>query len=429
MKKDKFNSKLREFARSLSPSTSEQELVSEIYQSFNDLFGTDNCIQIGSYPRFTSITPIHDLDILYITGEWNENEHTPSETLQRLYDQIINDHTSPVGYEKKVSLQIHSVTVEFLKNDEVKLSVDIVPAYSHLMNEFDQDMYKVPEIIREKDHDKRKDLQWDASNADAWIHSDPRGYIKVATEVGENSDFRKTVKLIKKWKNSLREKTRDSIKLKSFHLEQIVTEHFRNNKELTVFDGIFDFFVNLEENIEKPQITDRADSNKFIDEYLNDFSEEDKMKILQARDYFLITLENVEEDDDISLLFENVNFYKRYPSEMFLFDQKIPVLTEQTMCIVCENKTTNKILDAMGFVKRENHLSFKQFMPPENCWFKWKVKNDNNSPEPRGEISDHSTLNNPEKVAYVGNHYVECYAIRDDVCIAVSRQRVTNRNS
>ena len=66
MKKDKFNAKFREYARTLSPQQSERDFIGKIYQSFNDLLGVNNCIQIGSYPRFTAITPVHDLDILYV---------------------------------------------------------------------------------------------------------------------------------------------------------------------------------------------------------------------------------------------------------------------------------------------------------------------------------------------------------------------------
>ena len=73
MKKYKFNTKFREYAKTLSPNPDEQKLVDGIYQSFNELFGINNCIQIGSYPRHTSITPIHDLDILYILGDCDEN--------------------------------------------------------------------------------------------------------------------------------------------------------------------------------------------------------------------------------------------------------------------------------------------------------------------------------------------------------------------
>lgn len=59
MKKDEFNIKLRDFAKTLSPTSNERELISKIYQSFSDLLGENNCIQIGSYPRLTAITPVH----------------------------------------------------------------------------------------------------------------------------------------------------------------------------------------------------------------------------------------------------------------------------------------------------------------------------------------------------------------------------------
>ena len=69
MKKNDINVKFREHARKLSPSTEEQELISDIYQSYNDLLGNDKCIQVGSYPRFTAISPIHDLDLIYFLGD------------------------------------------------------------------------------------------------------------------------------------------------------------------------------------------------------------------------------------------------------------------------------------------------------------------------------------------------------------------------
>ncbi|MCX8485956.1 MAG: hypothetical protein ORN53_02045, partial [Crocinitomicaceae bacterium] len=52
---------------------------------------------------------------------------------------------------------------------------------------------------------------------------------------------------------------------------------------------------------------------------------------------------------------------------------------------------------------------------------KWKVKNDNNSPEPRGEITDNTTSQITEKTAYKGRHFVECYAIKDGICVAKDR--------
>jgi len=61
--------------------------------------------------------------------------------------------------------------------------------------------------------------------------------------------------------------------------------------------------------------------------------------------------------------------------------------------------------------------------------YKWKVKNDDDSREPRGEITDHNTLRDPEHTKYRGNHYVECYAIRGWVCIGRSHQNVVLETS
>ena len=86
MTKDKFNTKLRELSRTLSPKREDRKLVKKIYKSLNHLLGINNCIQIGSYPRHTAITPIHDLDMLYSLGKWNEQEHEPPCRNARIHD-------------------------------------------------------------------------------------------------------------------------------------------------------------------------------------------------------------------------------------------------------------------------------------------------------------------------------------------------------
>lgn len=429
MTKDKFNSKLREYSKTLSPNDKERDLVGKIYQSFNDLFGVNNCIQIGSYPRFTAITGFHDLDILYILGSWDENNHTPTQILKKLNDQINVDYVNPTDYTRKVSLQTHSVTVEFYQNSELILSVDIVPAYSYAKNEYNQDVYKVPEVIKEKDHIKRNALIWDATNSHSWINSDPRGYIEVSKNINQNNnDFRKTVKSIKVWKNNLEEATKGKVKFKSFHIEQVITKFFQGNREIEIFDAVFRFFIELPNIINNPnQITDRANADKFIDDYIADLIPEQKEKIIWARDGFLINLENIKENGNVADLFTDISFYKRSSSEQFLFDENIPILKEETIGIVCKDTLTQRILGALGFANHNTKLSFKEFMPPKDTWFKWKVKNDNRCQEPRGEITDHSTKNPIETVSYIGDHYVECFAIRNGVCVASAMQNVRYR--
>ena len=326
MIKSNFNSILREYAKTLSPKTIERDLIDKIYGSFNELFGASNCILIGSYPRLTAITPVHDLDILYIVGTWDENNHLPSAELQKLLDQIGNDYVNPTSYILKKSLQTHSVTVEFFSGSEPILSIDIVPAYTYGKNEFGQNTYRVPEVIKEKFHAKRRDLYAKLLSEHkemSWINSDPRGYIKVATDVGQNSDFRKTVKLVKKWKNNLCDED-EKLKLKSFHLEQVIIKIFQQNQDIKMFDAISIFFYDLPTVVNNPnKIADRANADKYIDDYLAKFTEEEKDKIKQARDGFLIKLELLKESDSVKSLFE-IFFYKQYNFFLYkLYDYEL----------------------------------------------------------------------------------------------------------
>jgi hypothetical protein len=232
MKRSEFNNKLREYAQSLSPRESERDLIRKIYQSFNDLLGSTNCIQIGSYPRFTAVTPVKDLDILYILGVWKEDEHDPKQKLEELRDLLSRSYENPTEYRLRIEIQSHSVTVEYLDDGEKIFSVDIVPAFSHLKNDFDLDMYMVPEILKKERGDTRKvfynELKVNSKEMD-WIASDPRGYIKVATETDETSrgDFRKAVKMLKKWRKDLEDIDRNVFVLSCFQIFYRVRRHFR----------------------------------------------------------------------------------------------------------------------------------------------------------------------------------------------------------
>jgi hypothetical protein len=437
MNKSEFNIKFREYARTLSPKLQERDLISKIYQSFNDLFGINNCIQIGSYPRFTAITPVHDLDLLYFLGNWDENSHNPSTVLQNLYAKINNDYNNPTPYKINISQQTHSVTVLFLDNEEEIISVDIVPAYFFSKNEFNDDTYKVPEVIRKKHGNGRSEYYQKLLQEHkemAWITSDPKGYIKIASDTDKitSGEFRKSVKIIKAWKNNLTSKNLD-LKLKSFHLEQVITNYFQKNKNLEIFDIIFNFFVELPDILNKPnQISDRANSDKFIDDYLQNFTEEQKEKIVQARDCFLIKLEKFSEDDNIHNLL-SICFYKRFSaSEQFLFDFSIPCLIDNDYFFrICGEVQIRSggfreyILDKIGVITIDRKIKFRiSGNAPSVDLFKWKVKNDNSSEQPRGEITDHHTLRDIEETKFNGNHYVECYAILNNVCVAKARQNV-----
>lgn len=224
MRKNELNNLLREFSKKhLSPTQSEQALISRIYTAFKEALG-GSTLMIGSFARYTANRPIHDLDILYIDGKFDPSNLHPESILAALKKKIETNFKNPTQYEFKISLQTHSITVSFLEKGEEFFSVDVVPALtSGILNEFKEDIYWVPEILRFGPRQRR--IQYPLlseslkNESDWWIKSDPRGYITAAGNMNkENPDFRKATKIIKAWKHQCKEKLGE-FKLKSFHIE------------------------------------------------------------------------------------------------------------------------------------------------------------------------------------------------------------------
>ena len=197
MIKDSFNSKIRAYVKeNLSPTNCYDKkcyqcdtcFVSMIYNSFKTVLDK-SCIQIGSYPRFTAIRPLHDLDILYILGNWDNRQSNPFQSLKNLLEKLKREYKNPTTYEIKISLQTHSVTITFKDNDKEVFSVDIVPAYIVDKNEFEKDIYRVPEILNRK-HGKQRSIFYEQlaqhKKQMNWINTDPRGYIEIAKQVNQS---------------------------------------------------------------------------------------------------------------------------------------------------------------------------------------------------------------------------------------------------
>jgi hypothetical protein len=264
----------------------------------------------------------------------------------------------------------------------------------------------------------------------SWINSDPRGYIKVASDVGQNSDFRKTVKFIKRWKSNLCDAD-NNLKLKSFHLEQVVTKIFQQNSDIGIFDAVFSFFHNFPVTVSTPnQIADRANSTKFIDDYLAKFTTDQVRKMKEARDGFLIKLERLSDSDKVDDLVRIV-FYKRAIEEEFLFDRKVPTFIDPLHAdftlsadVTDSQGNVQRRLNAQGVIDSGRYLKFNKMKNVDGCAYYWKVKNDNGSEQPRGEITPNQTKNIPEHTKYRGTHYVDCYATKDGVCVASARHNV-----
>lgn len=436
MKRNDLNAELRQFARILSPTSAERDLVSSVYAAVCDVLGDDKCIQIGSYPRYTAITPIHDLDVVFCLGEWNDYGRDPDSTMQNVATLLERNFKNPTCYHVRIAMQSHSVTIKFLdaKNEE-KFAVDIVPAYSRGKNNYGDDMYMVPQV-----NGKRRGLrqyEWDPLNNSSWIASDPRGYIRLATEVGENQDFRKTVKLVKYWKKTACGLD-GTLKLKSFHLEQVILKQFQEKPNQDVFGGAFTFFLKLPDTVlVKNQIKDRAQPGKYIDDYIADMSLEHRRLVMSLRDNVLVELEKVRNIVDVKRIM-SAREVARDDKDEFLFERGIPMLFDpelKSVEIECAdsgslgNRAIRRASKRSGFP-----LQYKLKFSNKNSEFLgeylWKVKNSRDLPmvERRGELTLGHTKNVPELTSFVGDHYVECYRVVNGECIDVDRFNVSVLN-
>ena len=282
MTRNEINQIIADFVRhNLSPTKRERGNISDKYDELKKIL-EGRTFQNGSYARHTSTTPVNDLDVFYILEGQKYQDVVEAIIENRNLDitNILEDLADVLreAYRgrARIEVQPHSVGIFFGTDDE--FSIDVVPAIPA-----DNGMFWVPESSRLSIRKRRK--VYESSPAFYWIKSDPKGYIRDASEVDLKSSgrFRKDAKFVKKWKQGCKDVNSD-FPLKSFHLELIVTAFFKNDNSLECLDGIEIFFNSLHECIKQPQFPDKADASRFIDEYLNELSEQERQLVLSQQE-------------------------------------------------------------------------------------------------------------------------------------------------
>lgn len=301
-----INSLLEEFVSSnLSPTKSEREDVTKKYDELSSMLKGRNFIS-GSYGRFTSITPLHDVDVIWelpeetvtdnirksISLKVSPDELDVSNILESLAKRLREEYEKQ-GVEVNVVSETHSVTIEF-SNSPHEFTIDVVPAVPIIeRNEFGLPLYIVPEIIKDS-HQVRKS-KYSNKNPIKWIKTDPEGYIKEATKANdENQSFRKSVKFLKGWRRKSKT-VDDNFKLKSFHIEQYVLHYLQENSQKNSWEVISTFFDQVKQIISEPQIPDRADNSKFIDSYVSELTKDEIESILTNSNIATSIIEKIEQ--------------------------------------------------------------------------------------------------------------------------------------
>ena len=281
MENNRIEQILTDYIRhNLSPTRQERDNVSENYQELQSIL-EGRAFQNGSYARSTSMTPVNDLDVFYVLPESiyktiTEVTIDPDKLdISNILEDLAKALRRAYSDNANIKVQPHSVGIYFGTKED--FSIDVVPAIPA-----NDDMYWVPETAH-LSVQKRRQI-YESFPHLTWIKSDPKGYIQQAKKLDEKSmgRFRKAVKFVKKWKAGCK-KIDKNFPLKSFHLELIVTELFKENPMITCFTSLDCFFEQLDQNIVKPKLPDRADSLRYIDGYLSELTEADKESVYRCQ--------------------------------------------------------------------------------------------------------------------------------------------------
>jgi len=364
----------------------------------------------GSYSRNTAIRPPKDVDFFIVLNDKKYGDLKPSELLN-LLEKLLKE----IFPDKTVFQQTHSATIEY---DE-EFGIDIIPAF-----EINSELYKIPHV---------------SDNSDTWLESNPKVHGEKLTEANDSTSglLVPIVKLLKAWK-------RDKCSyVKSFHLELLAIEILGNSEIESYSTGLNLFFDNANNYLEDVCICDPANSSNFVDDYLTD----DERKNLK----YLIKTEAIVAKNAID--FENNGETDKAIKEwdkIFTFnpEKKKSLTSKQSHeknLLYSENlqykiKVTSKLFNPTLNKYKENYYSNSRKLPkgwklrfyvdtsnvPDPKKVFWQVVNTGQEAERagdlRGEVLDDQGNNRrDEHTKYKGTHYVNCFVVKDNICIAKGR--------
>lgn len=443
----------------LSPTEAERSTISKRYDQLQG-FLTGRAFQSGSYARFTSTTPVNDLDVIYVLPD---DILKQVRTAQQAVDpnrldinQIVESLAVQLrrcyGTSARIETQPHSVGIFFGKDHE--FSIDVVPAAPADGNKF-----WVPEVARKSVFARRElyrswqaQARTQAPPGPHWIKSHPKGYIEQASALDASTEgkFRKTAKALKRWRWS-RKRANDAFRLKSFHLELAVTRYFQSSPNAGCVEAVRGVVGELDQLITAPQFPDLADSAQLVDQYVATLTDADRTLLRREFDqaqFLWAEVERAKTAEEVRRALEAFLGMAAAPTtaspivvvappgeregeeEFLTTDFEIPYRPRYQVKI---DATVSRdgfrpfqlLARAIPLLGRLRSLKFHvtSCTVPEPYEVRWKVKNTGAEARRKGALRgriyrDEGHSERKESTMYWGNHYVECYVIKDGVCVA-----------
>ena len=376
-------------------------------------------LQVGSYGRGTAISETSDLDMIYIL---------PPEVFSRFSSYASNGQSALLQEVKNEILKTYSQTDvgadgQVVVVDLKDMKIEVVPAFEN-----DDGSFDFP----------------DSNDEGSWKTTNPRPEITAITELnakrGEN--LKPLAKMVRAWRNNSGAPISGLLIDTMAYNFLLDNEDFNQNTFSNYHFLVKDFFKFLAE-----QNTDRSywyapGSNQKV--YRKGGV------VAKAKKAYNLVLEAIQKSDNETVweIWKKV-FGRNFPSsnsltksasysesstsssEEFIEDH-FPIDIRNNLHIDCE-------ISQDGFLKRSlreflgKHIPLLQnrklrffvsecdVRPPFQV--KWKVRNVGPEAEKRNQLrgqilKDHGGKEQKETTNFYGPHFVECYVIKDGVCVA-----------
>ncbi|QTO18683.1 SMODS domain-containing nucleotidyltransferase [Burkholderia seminalis] len=411
-------------------STSYRSITTRLNKNFyNSDSDNVHCLQVGSYGRHTAIHGVSDLDMLFELP-WNLYERCrqrdgngPSQLLQAVRDSI---KTRYVNTEIKGDGQV--VVVQFKK-----FKVEVLPAF-----------YR---------KDTKDYIHPDTNNGGSWKVTYPRQEMEAMLEMNErtNRNFKHACKMLRSWKNE------HGVPMSGILIDTLCYRFFDECKDFDdksyaaypeLVAALFTYLANLKQQDywrapgSQAHIGNKGNFHRkakkaaeLCIEARDEKNERKRAKLWRevfGREFPLeVTVIATE-------AFETAHVKRDHgeAGEEFIEDQH-PVDIRRKLEIDCDyaGPTTYGHLRALaGHFPWLNHGMSLRFHivecdVPEPYEVKWKVRNVGEEAVRRNQIRgqiirDEGRRERKETANFHGPHFVECYVIKNEVCVARDRIEV-----
>jgi hypothetical protein len=379
----------------------------------------DTRFLIGSYGKKTHIRPVRDIDVIFIMPpekftQYNDNSsNCQSQLLQDIKAILEGKYpNTPIRAFGKV------VVLEFTDSHH---NVELQPAWENKDGKF-----TIP----------------NSENGGSWEIVDPRAEIKRIQDSDEKTGKTKVlIRMAKKWSELC------TAQVKSYVIENKILDFFSANsggdKYAPIIRDFFSYFYNSvsDENLRSHLNTALSRATKACDfesEQKLDKATEEWQKIF---------------GDDFPIAETEKSIVTTFHQIISKLQARFPTTTEEhldrkygiaTVLNPAYSLTVDVNINQNGW--RQNHWLLSEFQKrgyriqkSESLLFKiishnvpgpynvkWKVRNFGNKARDlgalRGEITDDDgSETKRESTRYYGEHYVECYIIKNGQCVAVGQ--------